>query len=240
MVTKTAANSATVRTFLAILGSRITQYDKKLETKQPNIYRLGLLLEAKHKAEDLVRKHLDDSTPEALEALKGALNKKFQPDFPPVKAVVKMVDEFLQSGKMPKLASIVARFKEAAGTTYTVTVKVPTSHERKTSIQGNKLQISGLSKDDAESISKGFRNWGSPSYTADLDGDKQASASSVGKISDLLRDAVKPGEAGTAAKAELAEVMESKPVLDALELFLRAMKQANISVGEALAMMARY
>lgn len=186
---RTAANSATVRTFLAILGSRITQYDKKLEAKQPNLYRLGLLLEAKHKAEDLVRKHLDDSTPEALEALKAALKKKFQPDFPPVKAVVKMVDEFLQNGKMPRLASIVARFKEAEAT-YTVTVKVPASHERKTSCSGGKLRISGLSKDDAESISKGFRNFGSASYTADLGGKEAAEDKSHFRLSTAIRMAL--------------------------------------------------
>lgn len=98
----------TVRGFLTILVGRLTRYDKMLEMKgQANLYRLGLWFEAKEKVEALVRGQLDESTPEALEALKKALARQFLVNsMPPVRAVVKMIDEFLQSGKAPKYAAV--------------------------------------------------------------------------------------------------------------------------------------
>lgn len=178
---RTSALAATVKVFLTILSSRIVKHDKQLEAKgQTNIYRLGLFLEALHKAEDAVRSHMEDSTPEALEALKKALKKHFTPDFPPAKAVVKMVDEFLANGKLPKLAAIVAKF--------------------------------------------------------------EMTASKQTEITELLRDAVDE-EAGRkeldAAKVKLHTVLRGMEAPDAIYLFLKAMKQANVSVGQALAFISR-
>lgn len=104
----TGSVSPTVRGFLTILVGRLTRYDKMLETKgQGNLYRLGHWFEAKEKVEAMVRGQLDDSTPEALDALKKALSRQFLVnDMPPVKAVVKMIDDFLQSGRAPKYSSV--------------------------------------------------------------------------------------------------------------------------------------
>jgi len=102
----------TVKNFLTILVGRLTRYDKLLQQnalkkgRPDNIYRLSLWLGAKQEAEQLVHSYLNESTPEALNALKAALIKKFHVnDMPPVKAVIKMIDEFIASGKSPKYAS---------------------------------------------------------------------------------------------------------------------------------------
>lgn len=181
---KSAALAATVKVFLTILSSRLVKHDKQLEAKgQANIYRLGLFLEALHKTEDAVRAHVEDSTPEALEALKKALKKNFTSDFPPAKSVIKMVDDFLANGKLPKLAAIVAKFEET-----------------------------------------------------------RTSASKQNQITDLLRDATDEEadrKALDKAKADLHAVVKSMESPDAIFLFLKAMKQANVSVGQALAFMSR-
>jgi len=108
----TASLPGTVKNFGIIAGGLITRYDKALEKRgQSNIYRLGLLLEALHKAEDKVRQYANDDSPEALNAFKAALSKSFiVSDMPPIKAVIKQIDAFLQTGKPPKyvMASRVA------------------------------------------------------------------------------------------------------------------------------------
>ena len=54
-----------------------------------------------------VKRYLDDSTPSALNALKVALTQEFLVnDMPPVKAVMKMIDEYLANGKAPKYSSV--------------------------------------------------------------------------------------------------------------------------------------
>ena len=103
----TSSVPPTVKGFLTILVGRLTQYDKKLQARQPNIYRLGLLFAAKEKVEARVNRYLDDSTPGALNALKVALTQEFLVnDMPPVKAVMKMIDEYLANGKAPKYSSV--------------------------------------------------------------------------------------------------------------------------------------
>lgn len=103
---KQAGIPGTVKMFLAILSGRLTRYDQKLQAKQPNIHRLALWFKALHQAEAAVKSQENESSPEALNALKKALSKEFIVDsMPPVKAVLKMIDEFIQSGKAPKYAS---------------------------------------------------------------------------------------------------------------------------------------
>jgi len=103
---KTAASDAKVKTFLIILKSYVTQFDQKLEKKQPNMYRLGHYLEAVERAENAVKQHLDDDTPEAMDALKGALKKSFESDFPPLKKILKQIDAWEKGKKLPKLDKI--------------------------------------------------------------------------------------------------------------------------------------
>jgi len=106
---KTAMASATVESFLTILEGRLTQYDQKLERKQPNAYRLSHFLEAVQETRKMVGRYLQDDSPEAMAALQDALGQNFimvgrRFDLPPVNAVVKMMDAWSGSGKMPKYA----------------------------------------------------------------------------------------------------------------------------------------
>lgn len=100
-----ALQKATVRAFLAVLTSKITQYDKRVSAKErmPNIYRLGHLLGASQRVEERVKGVLDQDTPEALKALVSAMGREFTPDFSPVKAVKKQIEAYLSTGKMPTL-----------------------------------------------------------------------------------------------------------------------------------------
>lgn len=99
---KLAATNAKVSTFITILSSLLTQYDAK--QKHYNPYRLGLLLGALHKVEEKVKGLKDEDSPEALDTLVSALHDHFNVDaMPPTKKLVKMIDEWKSSKKLPKL-----------------------------------------------------------------------------------------------------------------------------------------
>jgi hypothetical protein len=108
-VIEAALPSATVEMFLLTLGSKLTQQDAK-EMKQEqarggsgNIYRLGLLLEAQERVEKAVTQYLKRDDPEAMEALKAALQKNFTSNFPPLKNILKQIDNWLTKKKKPSL-----------------------------------------------------------------------------------------------------------------------------------------
>jgi hypothetical protein len=110
VVEKTAAlPDATVKTFLGVLASKITQQDKKEYEKEVarggrgNIYRLGLLLEAKGKVEDAVSAYLGRDDAEAMEALKKALKRNFNDNFPPLKNLLKQIEAWESKKKKPSL-----------------------------------------------------------------------------------------------------------------------------------------
>lgn len=103
---KRGATAATVKVFLTILTSYVTQFDQKLQKKQPNIYRLGHYLEAVHKVEAAVKSKLDEDSSEAMDALKAALKKNFESDFPPLKKLLKAIDAWVSDQKLPKLGKI--------------------------------------------------------------------------------------------------------------------------------------
>jgi hypothetical protein len=104
-----ALPSATVEMFLLALGSKLTQQDaKEMKREQArggpgNIYRLGLLLEAKEKVEHAVSQYLKRDDPEAMEVLKAALQKNFNSNFPPLKNILKQIDNWLTKKKKPSL-----------------------------------------------------------------------------------------------------------------------------------------
>lgn len=106
-----AAKSATIKTFLAVLSSKLTQQDKKEYARETarggngNIYRLGLLFEALSKVEDAVRPYLDKDDEEAMEALKKAIQKNFHADYPPVKNVLKQIDAWVTKKKYPSIVA---------------------------------------------------------------------------------------------------------------------------------------
>lgn len=112
----------TVKNFVAVLISKFTQFDQKISAKErnPNIYRIGLFLEAAHKVEeDLKALGLhggETMNPEIADALKKILRKRFivrrdrttfeytdKFDLPPVNTLVKQVDAYLTKGKNPSL-----------------------------------------------------------------------------------------------------------------------------------------
>lgn len=108
MVTKAAAGLAgTVEVFCMILTGRLTRYDKQLADRgDDNMHRLSLWFGALREAKEMVQGQMSLDTPEALNALKKALDRKFIVNsMPPVKAVIKMIDQFLASGKAPKYAT---------------------------------------------------------------------------------------------------------------------------------------
>lgn len=108
-VVEAALPEATVEMFLRVLVSKLTQQDAK-EMKQEqahggsgNIYRLGLLFKAQEKVRDAVSQYLDRDDPEAMEALKAALQKNFNSNFPPLKNILKQIDNWLTKKKKPSL-----------------------------------------------------------------------------------------------------------------------------------------
>lgn len=105
---KTALQTATVEDFLQVLISRLTRYDQRISRreKSPNIYRMGLWLEAEERVRDDVKAYMDRDDPEALKVLRRALAGEFNVgDMPPVKQVLKQMDSWEQKGRTPKLAA---------------------------------------------------------------------------------------------------------------------------------------
>jgi hypothetical protein len=107
---KVALNAGTLRAFRALASSKLTQYDERLQAKQPNNYRLGHYFGALERAEKDVLSHydLDDDSPEALNAFKSALLRRStssggRSDLPPIRNVIKQIDAFLATGQLPSL-----------------------------------------------------------------------------------------------------------------------------------------
>ena len=105
---KSAASNAKVSTFFLILSSYLTQQDQKdaKRERSPNIYRLGIFLKAMQEAEDKLRKYADRDDDEAMEAMKAVLTKAFNPGFPPLNKILKQINEWQASQKLPKLNKI--------------------------------------------------------------------------------------------------------------------------------------
>jgi len=74
---------------------------KKNEMKRGavNYYRMSHWNEALERAKKGVEQHLGSTDPEAFEALKRALQREFEPDFPPLKATLKEIDKQLQQSR---------------------------------------------------------------------------------------------------------------------------------------------
>lgn len=99
----TAMSTATVKAFCTLMSSYVTQFDQKLEHRQPNPHRLALYLEALHSVEEDVRPYMNADTSEAMEALKASAKRRFNSDFPPLKKLLKAIDEWLLHKKLPRL-----------------------------------------------------------------------------------------------------------------------------------------
>jgi hypothetical protein len=108
--------AVTVAVFQAVLVSKLTQYDAKLQVRQPNIYRLGHFLEAAQRVAKATKKYANRGDPEALQAFLTALRGAFSLrgrwgadpatlpfDIPAVEATAKQVREYMATGKVPSL-----------------------------------------------------------------------------------------------------------------------------------------
>ena len=95
--------SGTVAAFLAVLVSKLTQYDMREQKKHYNLYRLGHLLGAADEIRADLKNHLGDDSPAALAALKQSIAARFTLPFPPASATIKQIDAYLATGKYPSL-----------------------------------------------------------------------------------------------------------------------------------------
>jgi len=89
----------TAKNYLIILTSKLTDYDQKEMARERkrggfgNHNRLGLLFEAANRVrDDLSGIGDDDDSPGALARLRQALQRRFDPSFPPVKSLIKLID----------------------------------------------------------------------------------------------------------------------------------------------------
>lgn len=118
----TEAKNGQVSTFLTILSSHLTQYDRAELAREEkrggrgNLYRLGHLLGALGEVRKDVSSVTDSAAPEALAKLKASLGKRFNQGFPPVNKLLKQIDAFLTNGRMPMVTVQRARaHAESAG-----------------------------------------------------------------------------------------------------------------------------
>lgn len=114
----------TVGNFFAVLSSLLTQYDIKESAREArgryghvNIYRLGHLLGALHKAEDELRRAIgkfDDPAVMMTEEIAGALvailadnftvnHRTNEFDLAPLRKFYKQLDAYVTNGKKPSL-----------------------------------------------------------------------------------------------------------------------------------------
>lgn len=101
-----AMPNGSVRAFLMLLNSKITQYDRRNSRKpgyNPNA--LGHYFGASNRVEKaLGEKLMDSEDPKALALLKRAIERNFiVPSFSPAKYVIKQIDKFLATGQKPSL-----------------------------------------------------------------------------------------------------------------------------------------
>ena len=102
--------SANVQTFLVVLTSKLTDYDRqqcKRESKRgiPNMFRLGLLFAAKERVANDVSKILDRDDNEAMEVLKTSLRLRFNSNFAPATTIIRQIEKWQNGRKFPSLKS---------------------------------------------------------------------------------------------------------------------------------------
>ena len=96
---------ATVQVFLEVLRSKLTQYDVRASSKRGyNPYALAQYFAAKQRVEKAMAKDIASDSPDVLMKMKKVIEKEFIVDaFPPAKNVIKQIDAYLASGKIPRL-----------------------------------------------------------------------------------------------------------------------------------------
>lgn len=89
--------------FLALLTSKLTQYDARVSVRQPNVYRLGHLLGAAEKVAACFPHPEAEATPDRIAPMVGAIERHFILPFPPADAVIRQIKAYLATGKRPSL-----------------------------------------------------------------------------------------------------------------------------------------
>jgi len=93
-----------VKHFLLVLASKITQADRREMRKgQVNPNRLAHWLKAATDAGKPFASHGDSTDRDTLLKLKKSVAREFTPDFSPANYVKKAIDQFIATGKAPKL-----------------------------------------------------------------------------------------------------------------------------------------
>lgn len=102
----------TIEHWLFILRSKLTQYDMATSKREAvrgrvNTYRLGLLFGAADRVQEDLASALHRDDAESLKKLRASIQKRFiVSDMPPARNVLKQIDAYEQTGKLP---SILAR-----------------------------------------------------------------------------------------------------------------------------------
>lgn len=86
-----------VSNYLLILGSKLIDQDRKDSAREAkrgavNVYRMGLLLEAANLVKDDMAGLGGETSMEAMARLKKSLSRRFDPSFPPIKSMIKLID----------------------------------------------------------------------------------------------------------------------------------------------------
>jgi hypothetical protein len=96
---KNAQPPVTVEFLGVILSNRLTSWDRKYG----NMYSLGHLFNAMHKADKATKAIRNNSDTASLEKYRAAVKREFTPGFAPIKSFEKALDNYLKTGKRPRL-----------------------------------------------------------------------------------------------------------------------------------------
>lgn len=120
-------NSAAVWSWLEVLKSKLTQYDRRLSMAErkrripENIYRLSHYLGAAQEIEKECKKYLQRDDAEALAKFERSMLAHFSDTMPPVKNVQKQLAQYKGAGTMPSLVgnpTITSQLRRIGGFTY--------------------------------------------------------------------------------------------------------------------------
>lgn len=120
-------NSAAVWSWLEVLKSKLTQYDRRLSMAErkrripENIYRLSHYLGAAQEIEKECKKYLQRDDAEALAKFERSMLSHFSPTMPPVKNVQKQLAKYKGAGTMPSLVgnpTVTGQLRNIASFTY--------------------------------------------------------------------------------------------------------------------------
>jgi hypothetical protein len=109
----TKDGKATVAVWVEIMAGAVTSYDRRVSARErnPNIHRIAHLLEAVHDIEKAMKSSLDKDDPSTLDRLVSEMKKAFifergKFSIGALNKVVKKIDEYKRSGKLPKYETL--------------------------------------------------------------------------------------------------------------------------------------